>query len=109
MHAEAHTMATEATAYARQGWAVFPLAGKVPAIKDGRGCLDATSDAAQVAQWWKEYPNAGIGLACGAVSGVWVLDIDTKAPARRVGEDSTTDGESRSLSLRCCTGHYHPH
>jgi P4 family phage/plasmid primase-like protien len=104
MHAEAHTMATEATAYARQGWAVFPLAGKVPAIKSGRGCLDATSDASQVAQWWQEYPNAGIGLACGAVSGVWVLDIDTKAPARRVGEDSTTDGESALLELEMLHG-----
>ncbi len=102
--AERFTMASEAVAYARQGWAVFPLAGKVPAIKGARGCLDATSDVDEVAELWRPRPDAGIGMACGSVSGVWVLDIDVKAPALRTGEDATIDGESALLELEMTYG-----
>jgi hypothetical protein len=61
--------------------AVFPLApgGKLPLIsKDdgGKGVHDATADVAQIEAWWSRWPNANIGLACGA--SCWVLDIDFK-------------------------------
>lgn len=59
---------------ADRGWLVFPLAGKVP--RTGRGVLDATRDYAQLDGWWGRWPGAGIGLACGPSSGVWVLDVD---------------------------------
>jgi putative DNA primase/helicase len=64
--------------YATQGWRVFPLSGKVPAIpkeRGGRGCLDATLDLNRIDQWWSEYPNANIGLATGAVL---VIDVDPR-------------------------------
>ena len=93
------TMLHHAASLASRGWAIFPLSGKVPAIKDGRGCLDATSDAAQVADWWREYPHAGIGLATGKASGVWVLDIDTKPPSPRKSEASTIDGMAGLMAL----------
>lgn len=70
-------MLTHALAYAARGWRVFPLSGKVPAIPGGHGCLDATTDEATIRAWWREYPGAGIGLACGPESGFWVLDVDT--------------------------------
>ena len=65
------------------GWRVFPLASfaKIPAIptaKGGRGCLDATDDDEQLAAWAKAYPRANIGLACGDVSGVLVVDFDPR-------------------------------
>ena len=55
---------------ARSGYRVFPLVpdGKVPLIpkeRGGHGCLDATTDLAQVEEWWNQYPHANIGIATG--------------------------------------------
>lgn len=64
-------------AYAeRLSWAVFPCSGKVPAVKGGRGCLDASSDPEIIARWWRDYPGANIGIATGKASGFTVLDLD---------------------------------
>ena len=69
--------------YARKGWPIFPLAenSKVPAIpreRGGRGCLGATLDLAQIQTWWREYPNANIGIATGRRSGLLVVDVDPR-------------------------------
>lgn len=80
-----------ALAYAERGWTVFPLhspgrqtlcdcgdeactaPAKHPWIRNG--FKDASRDARQVAQWWRKWPRANIGIACGA-SGLVVLDVD---------------------------------
>ena len=64
--------------YASIGWRIFPLAPgqKVPITS--HGCKDATTDEKQIREWWSKWPNANIGLACGASSGIYVLDIDMK-------------------------------
>lgn len=67
--------------YAKLGWPVFPLNGKVPAIsreKGGRGCLDATTNPDQIETWWKQYPDANIGVATGKTSGLLVVDVDPR-------------------------------
>ncbi len=68
----------------------FPLApgSKVPAIPGGRGVHDATTDPATIRAWWAKYPNANIGIACGA-SGLVVLDVDVKHDA--LGMESWRD------------------
>jgi replicative DNA helicase len=62
--------------YASKGWDVFPcLPGdKKPAVK---WADVATKDAGQIIDWWKHQPNANIGIATGARSGLVVIDIDT--------------------------------
>ena len=62
--------------YAAKGWSVFPCQprGKTPATS--RGVLDATADAARIKTWWRAIPNCNIGVATGAASGFFVLDID---------------------------------
>jgi len=40
------------------------------------GLRDASADPAQVARWWSMWPEANIGIVCGAVSGLVVLDVD---------------------------------
>lgn len=66
-----------AMAYAlRLRWSVFPLRGKVPAIQGGRGCLDASSTPEQIRQWWSAMPDANLGVATGARSGIVVIDLD---------------------------------
>lgn len=61
--------------YAEQGLRIFPLspASKIP-FKGTRGCLDATTDAAVLREWWDRHPDANVGLATGHL--VDVVDID---------------------------------
>ena len=65
--------------YASLGWQVFPLAPgqKVPVTK--HGVKDATTDESRIRQWWSKWPNANIAVACGAASGVYVVDVDVSA------------------------------
>ena len=84
-------MLEHALAYARAGWRVMPLhnigpdgvctcrptksrpkagvecpsPGKHPRIKTGRAFEAATTDEAQIRQWWAKWPAANIGLATG--------------------------------------------
>lgn len=62
--------------YAELGWHIFPCVpgGKKPLTPNG--CRGASADVAQIRAWWAKWPNANIGLACGKVSGVSVVDID---------------------------------
>jgi len=65
-----------ALSYARRGWAVFPVRPRAKEPLVAGAYKSATSDLAQVKAWWTQWPDANIGLATGAVSGLWVLDID---------------------------------
>lgn len=62
--------------YARRGWRVFPCVpkAKLPMIKGWPGL--ASADPEQIERWWRGEPSANIGLACGAETGVYVLDVD---------------------------------
>lgn len=64
-----------ALAYASKGWHVFPTRiTKAPYTTNG--VKDATTDPVQITKWWATWPNAGIGMACGAISGIAAIDID---------------------------------
>ncbi len=81
---------------AKQGWYVFPISGKTPLMPsahpegdpmrgkckgecgaEGHGFYDATTDEAKITAWWRQHPQAGIGIACG-VSGLAVVDVDPR-------------------------------
>ncbi len=68
-----------ALAYARHGWQVIPLNGKIPRTE--YGYKDATTDPGIIEAWWNKWPDANVGIVTGAVSGLVVLDVD------RHGED----------------------
>ena len=42
-------------------------------------CYDATKDPDLIRAYWTEYPRANVSVATGEISGVFVLDVDTKA------------------------------
>jgi predicted P-loop ATPase len=115
-------MLEAALSYASKGWKVLPLWP----MRDGRcgcgngdcpnrakhplprlapnGSHSATTDAAIIAAWWADVPDANVGIATGQESGVWVLDIDP-----RHGGDVTLEAlEARygrlPTSLRARTG-----
>lgn len=69
------TMLDYALKYAEKGWHIFPCkTDKTPLTENG--FKGATKDPEQIKRWWTEHPDASIGLPCGPVNGVWVLDID---------------------------------
>jgi hypothetical protein len=98
------TNLTAALPYADRGWPVLPLhtiangkctcnrddcptSGKHPLTK--HGVKDATTDAKIIRQWWRQWPRANIGIACG--NGLVVLDIDP----RNGGDESLVELEAQ--------------
>src|SRR5262249_13435052 len=61
---------------------------KQPAVANG--VKAATTDAETIRQWWRQLPEANIGIATGTPSGIFVLDVD--------GIDA--EGELRKLEDR---------
>jgi len=85
--------------YAAHGFPVFPIhsarqgvcscgssecahPGKHP--RTTHGFKDASTDAACIGSWWKQWPDANIGIPTGAASGLMVVDVDP----RNGGQDS---------------------
>jgi hypothetical protein len=83
-----------ALSLAELGWPVFPVhwpledgscsccalsckhVGKHPLTN--HGFKDATTLVEKIKDWWQEWPLANIGIATGKLSGLVILDIDTK-------------------------------
>lgn len=95
--------------YVAIGWAVVPLnwldqgvcscgnhncptPGKHPYAPLARhGVHSASKDVAVVTDWFTKEPRLNIGIACGEISGIVVLDVDP----RNGGDDSLLDIEKR--------------
>lgn len=50
--------------------------GKHPRTE--HGLKDASADESVIRQWWKQWPNANIGMPTGAQVGVVVIDVDPR-------------------------------
>lgn len=61
--------------YGKLGFKVFPVIGKKPAVNGWQ--KKASSDEGEIRLLFAT-KHTGIGLACGKISGVTVLDVDTK-------------------------------
>jgi hypothetical protein len=87
--------------YAAKGWHVFPLQprGKQPIIKGG--FLSATAAEDRIRDWWRDTPDANIGLWPGQ-SGLLVIDIDGPE-----GEETARAlGVLSEPTLICTTGRH---
>jgi Bifunctional DNA primase/polymerase, N-terminal/Primase C terminal 1 (PriCT-1) len=113
--AEAQLVA--ALGFAKRGCHVFPCKIDKKPITE-HGFKDATTDTAQIEAWWRSFPGACIGVATGAVSGFFVLDVDDRHDGdvllRRLeaahGElpstvEVITGGGGRHLYFRYPSGH----
>ena len=84
-------------AYAvEHGWPVFPLNGKEPRTEDG--FKSATVDPDRIGEWWRRWPDAGIGFVPGR-AGLIVFDLD--------GAEAEPEAQALGLfaepTLRCLT------
>jgi hypothetical protein len=91
------SMLDRALELAARGLAVFPCRpfGKEPATK--HGFHDATRDPQQIESWWRSRPDLNIGAATGAVSNIFVFDVDMKNG--KDGERSLRELEARFGAL----------
>jgi len=67
---------TTAIALAKRGMAVFPCWPQTKRPATANGLKDATTDTDAIEQWWHREPHYNVALATGAVSGVFVIDVD---------------------------------
>lgn len=68
-----------ALAYAEKlGLAVFPVADDCRSPLTKHGVYDASKDPEVIRRWWARTPAANVAIACGAPSGVLVVDLDAK-------------------------------
>lgn len=63
--------------YAAKGYEVFPLVANSKEPLTRHGFKDASRDPDQIRRWWKQWPDANIGIATGE-SGLLVADLDVK-------------------------------
>ena len=64
---------------ARVGWPVFPCQPGQKRPATPRGYLDATTDPAQIREWFTRRPGLNLAVATGA-PGPDVLDFDYRGP-----------------------------
>lgn len=82
-----------ALVYAARGWPVIPLhsvnrgrcsCGKPDCSSPGKhprtrnGLKDASCDPEALAEWWRLWPDANVGIATGASAGIVVIDVDPR-------------------------------
>jgi hypothetical protein len=83
--------------YAEGGIPVFPCNPDNKRPMTEHGFRDATTDPEKIRSWWREHPQAMIGVPTGPASGIFVIDLD-------VNEEKGVDGRKAYKEL--CKGDY---
>jgi len=66
-----------ALTYVRRGWKVIPLKPKEKTPLLSEWHRKATTEERIVRRWWKQWPDANLGIVTGKDSGIFVIDIDS--------------------------------
>lgn len=119
----AESLLEAALEYAERGWLVLPLhshseagcsCGRVDCSSPAkhprttRGLKDAACDPAVIRGWWKRWPDANVGIATGAESGIVVLDVDGEHGERAITALERKNGPlPDTYSVRTGGGGYH--
>jgi len=109
-----------ALAYAHFGWRVIPLHAPLP---DG-GCTcgrttcaaagkhpriaawqrDASRDPERIKTWWKQWPEANVGLLMGQEAGVIAIDVDPRNGGGETLEKLQSEHEALPATVKALTG-----
>jgi hypothetical protein len=80
--------------YRKRGWSVIPVSPVTKkALVKWQEYSERVAAVEEIEQWWRNFPNAGVGVVTGKVSNLIVLDVDTKkgADANHVYRTFPTD------------------
>jgi len=92
-------MINHALEYHALGWSIMPVSRKkIPLIK-WKHLQDRQATEGEIRTWWKEWPNANIGVITGALSGIVVFDADDEKAHQFI----TAQG-GMPASPQCATG-----
>lgn len=103
-----------------KGWAVIPwhdTASGHCSCQRGKACTSpgkhprpqkwtekGSRNADQIVQWWKQWPNANIGIVTGQPSKVFVLDFDVRSGGKETLESLIRDFPEIAGTFRVITG-----
>ena len=62
--------------YAAFGWSVIPVGKNKKPLIEWKEYQNKRADDETIRKWWKEYPNANIGVVTGTISGIVVVDVE---------------------------------
>ena len=69
----------------KYGYSVIPTIEKIACVKWAKYSQEKAS-VEQITEWFNKFPNANVAICTGKVSGITVLDIDSAAGLRSLGE-----------------------
>lgn len=69
------------------GFSVIPLkpSSKIPLISEWKKYQSERASSEQITKWWTDHPSANIGIVCGEISGLVVVDVDDKDALKNSG------------------------
>lgn len=86
------SMLKAALLYLKRGWNVVPVGkGKMPLLPSWKEYQTRRVTEQEIRGWWSRWPDAGIAVITGAISGVVVVDADDKAGMDEVESYLPTD------------------
>ena len=108
-----------ALAYAARGWAVLPIyaisnggctchkracnsPGKHPRLR--KWVTQASTDPARIKEWWRSWPDSGVGITTGDASSLFVLDVDVGKAGFDTLEQLQNEHGSLPVTLSQATG-----
>ena len=78
-------MIDAALEYLNQGYCVIPIKrNKRPYLMTWAEYQDKMPTADSVKKWWSTWPDANIGIVTGNISGICVVDVDSKAAGHEI-------------------------
>jgi hypothetical protein len=95
----------EARAALARGWAPLPLepGGKRPLVAWSK-FQQRRPSASELRYWWRRWPDAGLGVVTGAVSGLVVLDVDPRNDGDATLEDLEREHGPVPVTVEVLTG-----